>query len=227
MKSTLNYFLVLLISVFTACSDSDNVGPDENGGGTSPNSYWPLKIGNQWNLVNPENDTDKMDYNVHKTIVHEGKTYFQFKPIGLVEETSDYGVREDNGVFYELHGAMTQNGITTSAGTIISMNTNLNVGQVWKDEVTLNISGNASGTLKHINEGKILDKVDNVTINGKNYSNVIKTETKKTIINSISNYSTVIIYEMWLSKGVGLIYEKTTYDGSNEIAYGLINYSLK
>lgn len=60
-------FLLLLISVFTACSDSDNASHDENGG-TSPNSYWTLKIGNQWILLNPENNTDKMDYLEESTL---------------------------------------------------------------------------------------------------------------------------------------------------------------
>lgn len=227
MKSTFNYLLLLFISVFTACSDSENVIPDENGGGSSSNSYWPLKIGNQWNLINPDDNSDKMDYLVHKTVTHDGKTFFQFKPIGVEDDDLTHGIREENGIFYELHGAITQNGVITSAGTIISMNTNLNVGQIWKSEVTLNISGNATGTLKHINEGKIIDKMDNVSINGKNYKNVIKTETKKSITNSITSSTTVITYETWLSKGVGIIYEKTTYPGSLEATYSLVNYALK
>lgn len=227
MKINLSYFLLLFISVFTACSKSDSVSPDENGGGSETNSYWPLKIGNQWDLVNPEDNNDKMDYLVHKSLVHEGKTYFQFKPIGLEEENLNYGIREENGVFYELHGAMVQNGTTISAGTIISMNLNLNVGQVWKDETTLKVTGLSSGTVKHVNEGKILEKLDNVTINGKNYKNIIKTETKKTIINSINNYTIVITYETWLAKGVGLIFEKTTFSESEQVSYGLVNYVLK
>lgn len=226
MKNSLNYFIVLLISVFTACSDKDNGGPDGNGGG-STNSYWPLKIGNQWNLINPDDNTDKMDYYVHKTVEHDGKTYYKFKPIGVEDDGLEYGVREDNGVFYELHGETSLNGVTTSAGTIISMNTNLNVGQVWKDEVTLNISGIEPGTLKHVNEGKILDKVDNVIVNGKSYKNVVKSEVKKSITNSLTGYTTVITYEFWLSKGVGLIYEKTTFSESNQVSYGLVDYVLK
>lgn len=226
MKINLSYFFVLLISVFTACSDSDNVGPNENEGDAT-NSYWPLKIGNQWNLINPDDDTDKMVYNVHKTVEHDGKTFYQFKPIGVEDDGLTYGVREDNGIFYELHGVMSQNGVTTSAGTIISMNTNLNVGHVWKDEVTLNVSGNATGTIKHVNEGKILDKAETVTINGRNYKNVVKSETIKSITNSITGYTTVITYEFWLSKGIGLIFEKITFSESDQISYGLVDYVLK
>lgn len=227
MKINFNFLLLLFISVFTACSDSDVNGPDEDGGGSSSTSYWPLKIGNQWNLVNPEDNTDKMDYLVHKSLMHDGKTYFQFKPIGVEDDNLTYGIREDNGIFYDLHGVITRNGTTISAGTLIAMNVNLNVGQVWKDEIILNVTGTSTGTVKHMNEGKILEKLDNVTINGKNYKDVIKTETKKTIINSVSNYTTVITYETWLSKGTGIIFEKTTYDASNKVSYGLVNYVLK
>ncbi|MFZ4262943.1 hypothetical protein ACFRAE_12920 [Sphingobacterium sp. HJSM2_6] len=227
MKINLNYFLLLLISVFTACSKSDNVGPDDNGGGSSSNSYWPLKVGNQWDLINPEDETDDMNYHIHKSLAYEGKTYFQFKPIGMEDEDLTYGIREDNGIFYELHGVIAHNGMTISAGTIISMNSNLNAGQEWKDEVVLNITGSAVGTVKHINEGKILEKSVNATINGKSYKNVIKLETKKTVINSITGITTIIAYETWLSKGVGLIFEKTTYDDINEVSYGLVDYILK
>jgi len=227
MKINSSYFLLLLISVFTACSDSETIVPDENGGGGSSNSYWPLKMGNQWNLVNPEDNADKMDYLVHKTIINDGKTYFQFKPIGMEDDELTHGIREENGIFYELHGVISQVGTTLSSGTIITFNLNLKVGEVWKDEMTLNLTGSSTGTIKHINEGKILDKVDNVTINGKNYNNVIKAETKKTIVNSISNYTTIITYETWLSKGVGIIFEKTTYGESDYISYGLINHVLK
>lgn len=226
MKNNLIYSLLFLIIVFTACSKSNDAGPDDDGG-SSVNSYWPLKIGNQWNLLNPQNDADKMDYLVHKTLAHDGKTYFQFKAVGMEDEELTYGIREDDGIFYELHGAISHIGTTISAGTIISLNLNLNVGQVWKDEMTLNVTGSSTGTFRHINEGKILDKVDNVTINGKNYKNVIKTETKKNLINSISNYTTVITYEIWLSKGVGIIFEKTTYDDSDQVSYGLVDYVLK
>lgn len=225
MKNTLNYFLVLLVSVFTACSDSDSIIPDDE---DSPaNSYWPLKIGNRWNLVNTEDDSDEMAYYVHKTVAHDGDVYYQFQPIGLEEEELTYGVREEDGVFYELHGAIAHDGNTISAGTITSMNMNLNVGQVWKDEMTLNITGDAIGTVKHVNEGKILEKADNVTVNGKTYKNVIKTSTTKTITNSIAGYTMVITYESWLAKGVGLIYEKTTYGEAEEVSYGLVDYVLK
>lgn len=98
--------------------------------------------------------------------------------------------------------------------------------EVWTDQVTLNISGAASGTLKHTNEGKILAKTTSVAVNGKTYKDVIKTETKKTVRNSITGYSLTIIYEAWLAKGVGLIYEKNTYDNEVVEQYQLTSYSL-
>lgn len=49
-------------------------------------------------------------------------------------------------------------GVHTSAGTIKSMNTLLNVGETWTDHLTLTISGVANGTIQHTNEGKILEK---------------------------------------------------------------------
>lgn len=87
---------------------------------------------------------------------HEGKTYFHTEPLKAPEDFElTGGTREDNDVLYELHGATSQMGVHTSAGTIKSMNTHLNVGETWTDHLTLTISGVASGTIQHTNEGKI------------------------------------------------------------------------
>src|SRR5690606_6111739 len=114
-----------------------------------------LKIGNQWYLVNTEDDSDEMAYYVHKTVAHDGDVYYQFQPIGLEEEELTYGIREEDGVFYELHGAIAHNGTTISAGTIRSMNMNPNVGQFWKKQMTLDITVEVISTVKHVNERKI------------------------------------------------------------------------
>src|SRR5690606_2173933 len=228
VKISINYFLILLVTVLASCSKSeDNGSPIDNGGGPSSNTYWPLAVGNIWNMVNTDDPGDKSEYYLHKTLIHEGKTYYQFKPEGTdLDVHLNIGIREDNGVVYEYHGASSQMGVNTSAGVITSLNTKLAVGEVWTDQVTLNISGAASGTLKHTNEGKILAKTTSVAVNGKTYKDVIKTETKKTVRNSITGYSLTIIYEAWLAKGVGLIYEKNNYDNEVVEQYKLTSYSL-
>ncbi|MVZ65685.1 hypothetical protein GQF61_07430 [Sphingobacterium sp. DK4209] len=229
MKNPINYLLILFLSIFASCSKSDdNSLPDDNHGGPLSNSYWPLAVGNTWNLANIDNSQEKSTYFLHKSIQHEGKTYYQFKPVGtdLEVEITD-GIREDNGIFYELHGATSAMGVNTSPGVITSINLNLAVGAIWKEEVTLNITGLASGTIKHTNEGKILAKSASESINGKTYKDVIKAETKKTVRNSISGYTLTIIYETWLSKGVGIIYEKSTYDANEVERFGLVSYTLK
>ena len=111
-------------------------------------------------------------------------------------------------------------------GTLTSINTKLQVGEVWKDEVTLNVSGATIGTIKHINEGKILQKSASETINGKTYKDVLKTEVKKTVINSITGIQEKLIFETWLAKGVGIIFEKNTYSDNEVESYGLISYTL-
>lgn len=228
MKVTINYFLLILICVFTSCSKSDDNDSPIDGDGPSSSSYWPYAVGNKWHLVNPDDSEDRYDYHIYKTISYEGKTYFQVEPIGLTEDiVFTDGFREDNGLFIALHGATSQRGVNTSAGIIKSINTNLNVGEIWTDEVTLTISGAASGYIKHTNEGKILEKVASVVINGKTYSNVLKTQLKKTVYNSTTGNTFTIIYENWLAKGVGLIYEKNTYNDNDVDQYGLVSYSLK
>lgn len=229
IKNTILFPVLALMCLFTSCSKSDDgTEPTPGEGGYVSGTYWPYAVGNAWYLVNPEDPEDKSDYIIHKSLTYEGKTYFQFKPVGTtVEVELNNGFREDNGVFISLHGATSQMGINTSAGTITHINTNLKVGEVWKEEVTLQITGQASGTITHHNEGRILEKAANATINGKTYKDVVKSELKKTIYNSITGYTQKITYETWLAKGIGIIFEKTTYDDSYSDSYGLVSYTVK
>lgn len=236
MKKIFNYTILILFAFLTSCSSSDDGSAIDNGNGDgnenpNPNptsqSYWPFALGNKWNLVNPDDSEDIFNYHIYKTINYDGKTYFQFEPIGSIPEVElTDGFREENGIFKALHGATSNMGVNTAAGIVTYINTKLNVGETWTDEVILEISGAASGHIKHTNQGKILDKVASVTINGKTYQDVIKTELRKTVFNSITGNSFEIIYENWLAKGVGIIYEKNTYDGNFTEQYELINHVL-
>ncbi|MEQ7801944.1 hypothetical protein ABDJ41_19265 [Pedobacter sp. ASV1-7] len=229
MKKNIYYSFAVLFCVFTSCSKSNNPEePGKGGGGYVSGTYWPYTVNNTWYLVNTEDPNDKSDLIIHKELTYNGKTYYQFKPVGAIEgfELTD-GFREDNGVFISLYGATSRMGTNTSAGTVIEVNTNLKVGEVFKDEVTLTVSGLASGTIKHINESKILEKAPSATINGKKYLDVIKIEVKHTAINSITGNTVIITYERWLAKGIGLIYEKTKYGELDIKEYSLLSYSVK
>ena len=231
MKSLFYYPLIALLCVFTSCSKSDNApnGSTPGEGGQVSGTYWPLALNNRWTMVNPEDPSDQSANRlIHKTITHEGKTYFQFKPLNTAaDENLKDGIREENGLFVELHGGSNASGQVSSAGIITSINTKLKVGETWKDEMTLKISGVASGTIKHINEGKILEKAASVTINGKTYKDVLKTELKKTILISSTNSSLKITYETWLANGIGPVYEKETFENSESVSYGLVSYTVK
>ncbi|WP_270088015.1 hypothetical protein [Sphingobacterium sp. SYP-B4668] len=150
--------------IFASCSTSDDNGfnddgNDGNGGNPTSISYWRYAIGNKWNMTDLKDAKDTYTYHIYKKINHGGKTYFQVEPIGLNEDIeSTDGFREDNGVFTSLHGATSMNGVNTSAGVMKSMDTNLKVGEVWEEEMTLTISGVASGIIKHTNYARPLSK---------------------------------------------------------------------
>lgn len=230
MKNYFYYSLIVVVCLFTSCSKS-NVTPDEPGsgeGGYTDGTYWPFAIGNAWYLVNPEDLEDSYDYSINKTTTYEGKTYFQVKPIGVGDEVDVAGgFREDKGVFTTYHAATSSMGTNTSAGTITYLNTNLKPGEVWKDNMTIQISGGNVGTIKYSHEGKIVEKLDRVVVHGKTYKDVIKTELKQVVQHSLNGVTYKIIYEQWLAKGIGLIYDKTIYDDADVTTYELKSYTVK
>lgn len=230
MKITFNFLIVFVLALLTSCSTSDEAIQDVDDNNTPQpisSSYWPYAVGNKWLLKNEANPNETYSYHIHKKFTFDNNMYFQFEPINAIEgfDLKD-GFREDDGIFISLIGETSQMGINTSAGTITYINTKLNVGEVWNEEVTLIVSGAASGQIKHTHQGKILDRLNSVTINGKNYNDVIKTELKKTIFNSLTGNSFTIIYENWLARGVGIIYEKNTYNATDIEQFTLISYDL-
>lgn len=230
MKNYFYYSLIALMCVFTSCSKSNNAPDDSTPGegGYVSGSYWPFAIGNAWYLVNPEDAEDTYDYIINKSVTYEGKAYFQVKPIASGDDMNVAGgFREDKGVFTTYHAATSMAGVNTSAGILTNINTNLKPGEVWKDEMTLQVTGVATGTIKYKNEGKIVEKLNTVVVNGKTYKDVIKTELKQTILQSLTGITYKITYEQWLAKGIGLIYDKTTYDDSDVTTYELRNYTVK
>jgi len=233
MKKTFKYVLLTLFAAFASCNSSDDSPANNDGSGNgnpipTNSSYWPFAVGNKWTYSNVDDAEDKMVADLYQTIVFEGKTYFQFKPLNAPEDFElNGGTREDDGVFYELHGASSQMGVNIAAGTIKSIDTKANVGEQWTDQVTLNVSGATYGTVKHTNKGKIIGKLASINVNGQNYQDVLKTEVIKTVDNSLTGTTLIVKNEDWLAKSLGPIYRKTTYYyGSNEevVQYYLTSY---
>lgn len=212
-------FATVLISSCSNNDDRTEEQPQDTSG-----KYWPLKINNAWLLI--DDNGSEVDYIIDKSFVYQDKTYYQLKPIGndptIVNTTA---INEENGVYKMHYGETTNNNVTISEGSIDYINTNLAIGEIWKQEMKLKISGAVSGEMKFTHEGKILAKSQTETVNGKVYKDVIKVELKQTVFNSLTGYTFLTTYQLWLSKGVGLIYEKSIVDGE-EVNLKLVSYTV-
>ena len=224
MKSKFNLFVTLImLSVFSlmSCSDSDDpiaVLPTEQ-------SYWPLKTGNVWNLQGSTAD-DVMKYEIFHNVNYQGKEYFSF-----INQNDEYSyplaVNEDRGVFKMYFAPHNQQGAEIGSGSSSYINLQKAVNEVWTDNMTLTFtSSEGSGTLAYTYTGKITEKKESETINGKVYKDVVKTVVEHKIVNSLTNITTLVNEETWLAKGVGPIRTITSGDDFEDI-YSLVTYQLK
>lgn len=224
MKTNFNLFLTIIIfNVFTltSCSDSD----EPNAIFPIDQSYWPFKTGNEWNLQGATSE-DNMTYDIFHKVSFEGKEYYSF-----IDQSDEYSypvaVNEDKGVFKMYYAPHNQQGVNIGGGSITYINLQKAVNEVWTDNMTLTFtSSHGSGSLAYTFTGKITEKKEAETINGKTYKDVIKTVVEHKIFNSLTNITTIVEEETWLSKGVGPIRTITRGDDFEDV-YSLVTYTLK
>jgi len=129
-KITLTTFLVVFLSVFTACDvepidpvvndyvpedsgsgeeEGEEDGGGNNGGGSSAvGDYWPFAVNNEWTYEYAGNDTENFDpMKIIGTEVINGKTYYRmnhyFQDSGTDDMTGTAKIylRKENGAYFQ------------------------------------------------------------------------------------------------------------------------------
>lgn len=226
MKKAFYTILLGAAALFVSCSKSNSIKDEQDlGGGFVSGTYWPLAIGNSWKMI--DSDGEEQQYLIDKSIVNQGQTYYQFKQFDEGNSMNyPLSIKSENGVYTSFYGAVNSNGVSISAGDIIYLKTNAALGEIWTDEMTLNISGSANGTMKFVHKGKIFEKNSNVMVKGKNYKNVIKIELIQSITNSLTAITQQLTYHIWLADGIGIIYESVD-TGDDVSVLEMVSYHVK
>ncbi|TPD70711.1 fibronectin type III domain-containing protein [Flavobacterium microcysteis] len=220
------------------CSESEVsswIGPISVGtstGGNTSGDYWPTAINNQWTYS--MNGTTNPPLKMIGTANFGGRTYYKFSPqSGSGGSSGATGVttwlNKNNGVYNLKTDDMTINagGMTgTQTGfEYIILKDNIAVNATWTGTYsqTTSLTG-LPGMVQTVNYvGKILEKDATATVNGQNFTNVIKVSIRREI--SILGMITIADEEYWFSKNVGVIKSILSNEGETFESI-LVNYTV-
>ncbi len=195
-KLPLLFFFAVLVA-FASCLDREKeagspIAITQTGLTVPSGNYYPLAIGTKWVYdIGGNTDTTVLQ----KDSVFAGRMYKYFKT-----GTSDYFIREENGVFYrrEVNGLA----VPDATGTVerVELRTDYKVNQYWTDEFAL-ITG---GKLRYENAIVSIDK--DRLIKGIKYPSVLHVRSRiymKHYITSTDSISAT--YDHFYAKNKGLI----------------------
>lgn len=216
------YLLVLFCTtlLFTAnsCKKESDAAEEETVKGSD--SYQPATAGSYWKYSGTAAGVaETSTFTVTgKTKVFNNKTYVE-----VTQASQNFG--NQTGYFYIGDGSYAQRASTYINGITVELQylkTNLEVGSTWTANITDN--GQLNGIPARI-IGKVLEKDAKRTVNGKSFANVIHTSLD--LQYNISGFSTVMTYEFYVAKGVGIIEIKSTSGGTVMSSSKITEYKIK
>lgn len=240
--------LILFVLInLTSCTPKDEVidpafgignnnsgGGTGGGGGTTTKDYWPAAINNQW--IFSKNGIQQAPMKIVSETTTTGKTYYAFNqqtftmsnntntsPIASLRKSNgDYFIKTDN-VVVAAQGSLP--GTTTTGSEVLYLKDKLPVGGAWTSSfVQTTTYSDPAFPLLVINfniNSSIAEKITNLTVNGKAYSDVIKV-THVQAISGIGQTTYVNNY-YWFANNVGPI-KIQTQSGGQVFTQELVSY---
>lgn len=202
------------------------------GGVVATGDYWPAAVNNQWTFS--QNGTLQSPMKMIGTNTFNGATYYKFTPQtvnsgGTTITGADTWLNKNNGVY-----TLKTGDLDISAGGLSGVQTGFEF-VVLKDNIAVNQtwSGSYSQSTSYMGipaiiqtttyTGKILEKDVAATVNGQNFTNVIKVN----IAQETSTMGTITIsnIEYWYAKNIGPIKIKML-SGTQTYESVIVNYTV-
>ncbi len=226
-KIKISASFLALVAVFTlgSCS-SDNepidpsiiVNPEDpnvDPPGASTGDYWPAALNNTW-IYERDGVTQPAAKIVSINTVG-GNTYYNFDPQSgtgqVLTGTATTSLRKSNATYYIKMSNMTTQptggmpGSTTTGAEYVVLKDNLPVGGTWTDTYTQTTTYTDPAfpvvTMNIVNNGFIVEKGITVTVNGEEFTDVIKTKLVQNA--TFMGQTTATTNYYWFAKGVGPI----------------------
>lgn len=226
---TTSFLLSLLIAFsFTACSDDSS--NDDSSAENSTGDYWPTTVDNNWVFTQDGEETTMKIIGIDEM---DGAKYYKFNQmagaVSSIDAETSVWIKKNKGDYYIKMGEINVDlGIFTGKITgyeFLIFKDYLDVNQSWSGNYThttsYNIADYPSIVTKVNYTGIILEKGSTVTINGKDFKDVIKFKFTQSAT-AAGQASSVIVSNYWIAKNVGIIKIET-----NGVVSELKSYLIK
>ena len=221
MKKLFPIILTLAI-IICGCGLKDVVGPIS--GTSSSDSYQPVSTGSTWTYNNQVlgiadyTSTIKM---TGATTTINGNKYYAYN-MTSAQLGAATGYYAQGGNMYRSRGTSLQAGVTVD---MLYLDNNKAVGTTWTDKI--NDSGTVNGVPGRF-VGKILEKNISKTIGGHTFNNVIHvTLDLQYDYAQGGGFETVMTYDYYVAKGVGLIEMDASLLGNVFSRENIVTYDIK
>lgn len=192
----------------------NNGGGNNGGGGTSTGDYWPTALNNQW--VFKQDGVVQEPMKIASINSINSYTYYTFNQMfGTSNEGTSAGVvsrlRKNSGDYYlKIEDFTFDTGLgitgTLTGYEMLILKDYLNASQTWTGSFTqtATFTGIPSTTQTTNYTGQILERDASVTVNGTNYTSVIKMKITQSV--SIAGVTeSNVVTEYWFAKDIGPI----------------------
>ncbi|WP_345949487.1 hypothetical protein ABDD95_21825 [Mucilaginibacter sp. PAMB04274] len=230
MKKYLLKLLLLfcLLSIFlTACQKDAPITPlvttkplTGSVSTTPAGDYQPLTKGSFWkydNILATSVDVNTVTITGNTSKINR-KTYYEAINDSQANGTTIGFYNNDGGVYR----FRTTNAVVGITAELTFLDENKAVNETWTAPITDNgLVNNIPGRLV----GKVVEKGISHTVNGKTFKDVIHTAAD--LQYDTGGYSTVLTYNLYYAKGIGLIEQVSTIAGVTIVNTKLVEYSIK
>ena len=234
------FLSILALSLFSCDVEQldSSISTGDNGNGSNPTSgdYFPMALNNTWAY---NEGTANSEMKITGTATFNNKSYFKienssFLPDATNPEANYQYIRKENSKYYTYNegSVIILDNIPANfklSEDIIILNDALPVSGNWTQNIMVIGSYTYDNQTITMNlplkvEGKILQKITTFSINGTNYTDVIKVELKTTVGVGVDLETS--IGEIYFAKNIGVIKSNSIDEDGNSITSNLISYSL-